>query len=143
MLFFGCGTAAASDLGIRVLLGGEIAPGIYGEVEIGTDRPRVFYPEPVIIHSPRRQAPVYLHVPPGHARKWDKHCGRYNACDVPVYFIVSREYEHEPEYANVVYVDVEVHDDDYDHHDNRGNDDRSNGNRGNSGKGKGKGNGHH
>ena len=37
--------------------------------------------------------PLYLHVPPGHAKKWSKHCHKYNACDRPVYFVRSAEYE--------------------------------------------------
>jgi hypothetical protein len=31
--------------------------------------------------------PVYLHVPPGHAKHWSKHCSKYNACGHPVYFV--------------------------------------------------------
>jgi len=27
--------------------------------------------------------PVYLHVPPGHAKNWRKHCREYNACNRP------------------------------------------------------------
>jgi hypothetical protein len=34
-----------------------------------------------------------MHVPPGHARNWRKHCSRYQACGVPVYFVKSAEYE--------------------------------------------------
>jgi hypothetical protein len=34
-----------------------------------------------------------MHVPPGHARDWSKHCRKYDACGVPVYFVKSREYE--------------------------------------------------
>ena len=30
--------------------------------------------------------PIYLHVPPGHAKNWRKHCAHYNACGQPVYF---------------------------------------------------------
>jgi hypothetical protein len=37
--------------------------------------------------------PVYVHVPPGHARNWRRHCHRYNACGHPVYFVKSAEYE--------------------------------------------------
>jgi hypothetical protein len=32
-------------------------------------------------------------VPPGHAKKWSKHCREYNACDREVYFVKSEEYE--------------------------------------------------
>ena len=34
--------------------------------------------------------PLYLHVPPGHAKKWSQHCARYNACNRPVYFVKVR-----------------------------------------------------
>jgi len=30
---------------------------------------------------------MYLHVPPGHEKKWRKHCAKYNACGRPVYFV--------------------------------------------------------
>ena len=31
--------------------------------------------------------PDQMYVPPGHAKNWAKHCGRYNACGQPVYFV--------------------------------------------------------
>jgi hypothetical protein len=37
--------------------------------------------------------PIYLHVPPGHAKNWRKHCHEYHACNRPVYFVRSKEYE--------------------------------------------------
>ena len=40
--------------------------------------------------------PLYLHVPPEHARAWRLHCREYHACNRQVYFVKSREYE--PEY---------------------------------------------
>jgi hypothetical protein len=36
--------------------------------------------------------PVYLWVPPGHQKNWRKHCYRYNACGVPVYFVQENWY---------------------------------------------------
>lgn len=89
--------AAAGQPVINVSVGGEIAPGVYGRVDFGNAAPPpVLYPQPVIIAQPARQVvmqPVYLHVPPGHAKKWDKHCHRYDACGRPVYFVKSAEYE--------------------------------------------------
>jgi hypothetical protein len=43
----------------------------------------------VIVHRPVRviEEPLYLRVPPGHAKKWSKHCGAYNACGRRVYFV--------------------------------------------------------
>jgi hypothetical protein len=42
--------------------------------------------QPVPVHAVPVQ-PVYLHVPPGHAKDWAKHCSKYNACARPVYFV--------------------------------------------------------
>jgi hypothetical protein len=36
--------------------------------------------------------PIYLYVPPGHAKNWRKHCHRYHACGQPVYFVQERWY---------------------------------------------------
>ena len=70
---------------------GALIPGVYGRIEIGTaPPPPLLYPQPiVIVQQPAVvvQQPLYLHVPPGHAKKWAKHCGRYNACSQPVYFV--------------------------------------------------------
>jgi hypothetical protein len=82
--------AQAQD--VNVIVGGEIKPGVYGRVEIGTQPPPpVIYRQPVIIQRPvvvsAAPAPIYMHVPPGHAKKWSKHCHKYNACSQPVYFV--------------------------------------------------------
>ena len=91
--------AAAGQPVINVSVGGEIAPGVYGRVDFGNaPPPPVLYPQPVIIAQPAQRVvmqPLYLHVPPGHAKKWDKHCHRYDACGRPVYFVKSSEYEDE------------------------------------------------
>jgi hypothetical protein len=39
--------------------------------------------------------PIYLHVPPGHAKNWRKHCREYNACGERVYFVQNDWYERE------------------------------------------------
>ena len=39
------------------------------------------------------QRPIYLHVPPGHAKDWRKHCDHYGACAQPVYFVQEDWYE--------------------------------------------------
>ena len=93
-----CAAAArAGDLNIGVILSGEITPGVYGQVMIGNSPPPpVVYAQPVIIERVpvgTRPAPVYLHVPPGHARHWEKHCREYHACGRPVYFVRSAEYD--------------------------------------------------
>ena len=79
----------------RVILSSDVRPGVYGRVEIGSAPPPLLvYPEPVIIvRQPVAVQPIYLHVPPGHAKHWSKHCREYNACGLPVYFVKSAEYE--------------------------------------------------
>ena len=69
---------------------GALAPGVYGRIEIGTaPPPPLIYTQPVVIYRNPVvvQQPLYLHVPPGHAKKWSKHCAKYNACSQPVYFV--------------------------------------------------------
>lgn len=66
-------------------------PGVYGRVVLGhLPPPPVILPQPVIIHHTpvaMHAQPVYLYVPPGHQKKWHKHCYRYNACGQQVYFV--------------------------------------------------------
>jgi|SRR5450432_3663096 len=98
IMYAGIGSAHAGDLDIRVMLSGQVAPGVYGQVQFGSDRPPpVVYAQPMLIEPQvAPPPPVYLHVPPGHARNWRRHCHEYRACDRPVYFVRSQEYE--PEY---------------------------------------------
>lgn len=76
---------------VNATVGGELAPGVYGRINIGNaPPPPLIYAEPVIIQRPAvvmPRSPIYLYVPPGHAKNWDKHCSRYNACSQPVYFV--------------------------------------------------------
>ena len=89
---------AAVDVGVGVTIR---QPGVYGRIEIGSQPPPpVLYPQPVIITRPAvvvAQPPMYLYVPPGHAKHWGKHCNRYNACGRQVYFVqeqwVNERYE--------------------------------------------------
>jgi len=77
--------ALATDVGVSISVG---QPGFYGRIDIGNAPPPVLvYPQPVMIQQVRGAQPVYLHVPPGHAKNWRKHCGKYNACAQPVYFV--------------------------------------------------------
>lgn len=97
VLMLGAAAANAADVSVGVSVSGEIAPGVYGRVDV-TNRPAppLVYPQPVIIvKQPHTAAmsPIYLHVPPGHARDWSKHCRKYSACNQPVYFVKSAEYE--------------------------------------------------
>lgn len=83
------GPAAAAYL--NTTAGGPLRPGVYGRIEIGkTAPPPVIYSRPVVASRavlPSSVKPVYLYVPPGHVRKWARHCGKYHACDLPVYFV--------------------------------------------------------
>ncbi len=112
------GAASATDVGVSVQIG---QPGFYGSIDIGNyPQPQLVYPRPVIIRPVVGVVaqPVYLRVPPGHAKDWGKHCGKYNACGQNVYFVQDGWY-------NNVYVP------EYEHKHGKGN-----------GKGKGKGNKH-
>jgi hypothetical protein len=82
-------TPAAAGVSISV---GE--PGFYGHIEIGGfPPPPLIFPHPVIIEHVRVPGPpVYLHVPPGHAKHWDKHCHEYHACGQRVYFVQDTWY---------------------------------------------------
>jgi hypothetical protein len=89
------GVAQSADLNVGVNVAGYVAPGVYGEVQLG-DRspPPVVYEQPVtIVHVRHAGPPMYLNVPPSHARNWRAHCRAYNACNRPVYFVRSAEYE--------------------------------------------------
>ena len=89
--------AANASPNVNIIVGGEISPGVYGRVELGSaPPPPVYYPRPVTIVRPVRPVvvePIYLHVPPGHAKRWSRYCRSYNACGRPVYFVRSAEYE--------------------------------------------------
>lgn len=100
-------TTAALGLGLAAILPARAEvgvsidisqPGVAGRIDIGRfPTPQVILPQPVIIRPapppprhttpPPRPEPVYLWVPPGHQRNWSRHCERYRACGVPVYFV--------------------------------------------------------
>ncbi len=85
-------TADAADVGVSITVG---EPGFYGRIDIGDfPQPQVISPTAVIIRPVVGvvQAPVYLHVPPGHARNWAKHCHKYNACGERVLFVKEHWY---------------------------------------------------
>ncbi|MDH4331548.1 MAG: hypothetical protein OEV89_03120 [Desulfobulbaceae bacterium] len=92
--------ALAADVGVSISIG---QPGFYGHIDIGDfPHPRVIYSQPRIILRgvPRDRPPVYLRVPPGHIKHWEKHCYEYNACGERVFFVHDDWYEHEyvPQY---------------------------------------------
>ena len=90
------GAATAADVAVSVQI---TQPGVYGRIDIGRfPQPQLVVQQPVIIARPVvvvQQAPpqpVYMWVPPGHRKNWRKHCGTYNACGVPVYFVQDEWY---------------------------------------------------
>ncbi|MDB5918616.1 MAG: hypothetical protein JWR40_2850 [Massilia sp.] len=65
-------------------------PGFYGHIELGGYAPPpVYYTQPVIVERQVRYVgqPVYLRVPQGHRKHWNKHCRQYNACGQQVFFV--------------------------------------------------------
>jgi hypothetical protein len=89
-------SAFASDVGVSINIG---QPGFYGRIDIGDyPQPQVIYRQPVLVERPVRyveSAPIYLRVPPGHAKNWSKHCRAYRACGQRVYFVQDRWYTNE------------------------------------------------
>jgi len=83
---------AYAQVGVSVNVG---EPGFYGRIDIGDYQPpRLIYAEPLLIERVQvRPAPIYLRVPPGHAKHWDRHCRDYGACARPVYFVEDDWYE--------------------------------------------------
>ncbi len=84
----------AADVGVSISVG---QPGFYGHIDIGDfPQPQTVYRKPVVIrpsHARIVEEPIYLRVPPGHAKKWSKHCHKYNACGRPVYFVKDKWYK--------------------------------------------------
>jgi hypothetical protein len=132
-------TAQAADVGVSVSIG---QPGFYGQIDIGGyPQPRLIYAQPRIIERVYvDRPPIYLRVPPGHAKHWDRHCRKYNACGERVYFVRDDWYnrEYAPRYQENHH---EYHEDHRDEH----RDERGGGygeGRQDDHRGKGNGNGH-
>jgi uncharacterized protein YcfJ len=87
------GHAAAADVGVSVSVG---QPGFYGRIDVGSVPPSALvYAQPIVVEQAPAgvvRQPVYLRVPPGHAKHWNRHCHRYAACGYPVYFVQDRWY---------------------------------------------------
>jgi hypothetical protein len=95
LLFLAGALPALAATDVRVIISTDVAPGVYGRVDLGGGPPPpLLYATPMVIERHAAPAqPIYLHVPPGHVKHWSKHCAKYNACGVPVYFVRSDEYE--------------------------------------------------
>lgn len=117
------GTAAVAQVSVTV---GQ--PGFYGRIDIGDyPAPQLIYAQPVIVQRPQyySAAPIYLRVPPGHAKHWSKHCRKYNACNQEVYFVqdgwynnqyVPRYRQQHGDHGRPGYGDRGRHDDKHDKH---------------------------
>ena len=92
-------SAAHAQVSVSAVISGQVVPGVYGQVVIGGGPPppvvyaQPLVAQPVVVAEPVPLQPIYLHVPPGHAKHWKEHCHEYNACNRPVYFVKSAEYE--------------------------------------------------
>jgi len=86
--------ALAADVGVSVSIG---QPGFYGRLDIGDyPQPQVIYRQPMMVERvPMDRPPIYLRVPPGHAKHWSKNCRKYNACGERVYFVQDNWYNRE------------------------------------------------
>jgi len=84
--------ALAADVGVAIAIGD---PNFYGHIVIGNAPPPVLvYRQPiVIVQSQVVMTPIYLRVRAGHAQNWAQHCGQYNACGRPVYFVQDAYYQ--------------------------------------------------
>lgn len=85
----------AADVGVSVSIG---QPGFYGQIDIGDyyPPPQVIYRQPRFVERvPMDRPPIYLRVPPGHAKHWSKNCHKYNACGERVYFVKDDWYNRE------------------------------------------------
>ncbi len=114
----------AANVGVSISIGD---PGYYGRLDIGGyPQPQLIYGQPVVIERvPVGRPPIYLRVPPGHAKHWSQHCREYNACGERVFFVQDNWYSRQyvPRYH-------EQHRDRRDerggdHRDNRGGDHRN------------------
>ncbi len=109
----GIHSANATDVGVSIRIG---QPGFYGSLDIGDyfPAPALIYREPVVIvkRGVIDAPPMYLRVPPGHARRWGSYCGRYDACGRRVYFVRDDWYErvYVPAYRDRYYRDDRWHD---------------------------------
>ena len=121
-------------------------PGVYGRITIGdVPPPALVLSQPVIIERQPvvyQRAPIYLYVPPAHQQNWRQYCGRYSACNQPVYFVrdewVRERYKSEHPGRHL------GHDKGHHHngHDHKGHGDKGHDHKGHDQKSHGKGKGH-
>jgi hypothetical protein len=84
---FGAAAPAMAQTSVSINVG---QPGFYGHIDLGGYAPPpVYYTQPVIVERQVRYVgqPVYLRVPEGHRKHWNKHCRQYSACGQQVFFV--------------------------------------------------------
>lgn len=82
---------ASAEVGVSINVG---QPGFYGQINLGdAPRPEFIYAQPLWIYRGPEVEPIYLRVPPDHARHWGKYCRQYQACFRPVYFVRNSWYD--------------------------------------------------
>ncbi|MDO5654188.1 MAG: hypothetical protein Q4G39_08820 [Brachymonas sp.] len=75
---------------LNISVGAPLVTGTYGRIQFdpGVPVPPLYSPTPVLIRRPVvNTQPVYMYVPTQHRQNWASYCGRYNACQMPVYFV--------------------------------------------------------
>jgi len=93
--------ASAADVAVSITVGD---PRFYGAIDVvGFPQPQLVYPEPIVIQPAPAGVvvqPIFVRVPPGHAKNWRKHCKKYGLCGRPVYFVQDAWYTqvYVPEY---------------------------------------------
>jgi hypothetical protein len=94
VLLVATSAALSTDIGVSVSIG---QPGFYGRIDLGGyPTPQLMYPQPIIIERvPVVRPPIYLNVPPGHAKHWSRNCHKYRACGERVYFVQNNWYQRE------------------------------------------------
>ena len=84
---FAAAAPAMAQTNVSINIG---QPGFFGRIDLGGYAPPpVYYTQPVIVERQVRYVgqPVYLRVPEGHRKHWDKNCRKYNACGQQVFFV--------------------------------------------------------
>jgi hypothetical protein len=145
---FAAAAPALAQSNVSITVG---QPNFYGRIDLGGGYapPPVYYTQPVIVERQVRYVgqPVYLRVPEGHRKHWNKHCYRYGACGQQVYFVQDGWYSntYAPRYREQHYYRGHDRDRGHDRGDDRGHggghdrgDDRGHG----RGDDRGHGNGH-
>lgn len=94
-IFTSASAHAALDI-LHLSIGGEINPGIYGQLHLGHASAPAYYPQHrVIVRQPATVIlePIYLNTYNDYNKYLPKNCRKYNSCKQAVYHIRSSGYE--------------------------------------------------